>query len=177
MINSIEYVDSVDFPGIEYYVTLKRPKKHHEQGIVVVEGDKVVPLFFAAQYELVSILLTHEWFEMYREKLEMRPEPVQVYIAGKDLVRSIVGFNYHQGIMIVAKIPQELRLESAMEKAARPGLLVALDRLESAENTGAIVRNCAACGADALIVGETSTDPGFAEQYAVPWALYVTRVL
>ena len=46
-----------------------------------------------------------------------------------------------------------------MKKLPTPHLLAALDGLVSAENVGVIVRNCAAFGVDALLVGETSSSP------------------
>jgi len=41
----------------------------------------------------------------------------------------------------------------------RPKLLAAVDGLSSAENVGALVRNCAAFGAHALLVGESCASP------------------
>jgi len=159
LINKIEYVTTMDFDGVEDYLTLKRPMSHYEKGIAVIEGDKVVARFLASSFELVSILLTNTWFDIYKDNLSRRKETVNVYIADTKMIRSIVGFNYHQGIIAIATIPPDRSLDNVVNDGMNSPLLVALDRLESAENTGAIVRNCAACGVGALIVGETSADP------------------
>jgi tRNA G18 (ribose-2'-O)-methylase SpoU len=149
----------MDFDGAEDYLTLKRPMSHYEKGIAIIEGDKVVARFLASSFELVSILLTNAWFDIYKDNLSNRKETINVYIADTKLIKSIVGFNYHQGIIAIAKIPSSCSIDNVISNGLKSNLLVALDRLESAENTGVIVRNCAASGAGALIVGETSADP------------------
>jgi tRNA G18 (ribose-2'-O)-methylase SpoU len=52
-----------------------------------------------------------------------------------------------------------LTLDEILARSGRPWLLAAADGLSSAENLGAVVRNCAAFGVHALIVGETSSSP------------------
>ena len=159
MISKIEYVTTMDFDGAEDYLTLKRPLEHFKKGIAVIEGDKVVARFLASSFELVSILLTRAWFDIYRENLSQRKEIISVYIAETRLIKSIVGFNYHQGIIAIAKVPPVRYLDNVISQGLKSNLIVALDSLEHAENTGVIVRNCTACGAAALIVGEKSADP------------------
>ncbi len=159
MIKRVENIMSIGSQGLEYYSTLRRPLEHYEKGIFVIEGDKVVKRFFESQLELVSVLLTEGMFEAYRESIEKRNEAVIVYIAKKELLMHIVGFKYHQGIMAVGRVPQLLSVKNLMDLSTEPLLIVALDRLESAENTGVLVRNCAACGVNGLLVGETSADP------------------
>jgi tRNA G18 (ribose-2'-O)-methylase SpoU len=159
LVNKIEYVETMDFDGAEDYLTLKRPLSHYEKGIAIIEGDKVVARFLASTFELVSILLTKEWYDVYRENLMHRKESINVYIADTKLIKTIVGFNYHQGIIAIAKIPPDRSLDNVIKAGLKSNLLVALDKLERSENTGLIVRNCAACGAGAIIVGETSADP------------------
>src|SRR5439155_6048387 len=44
-------------------------------------------------------------------------------------------------------------------RSSKPRLLAAAEGVSSAENMGALVRNCAAFNGQALIVGETSCSP------------------
>jgi tRNA G18 (ribose-2'-O)-methylase SpoU len=159
MISGIRYCDSLDIPELELYRTLRRPAEHRKLGIFIAEGDKVAERFFESSLTAVSILLTPEWLSFFQSRLESRPEPVRVFSAPKNLLETIVGFHCHQGVMIVGEIPQTATIEKALQSIPRPRLLAALDGLTSAENTGVLVRNCAACGVHALIVGETSADP------------------
>jgi TrmH family RNA methyltransferase len=57
--------------------------------------------------------------------------------------------------MAVGKVPPDAVLEEI--DSAR--LIVALDGLANAENTGVIIRNCAAFGVNAVIVGRNSCSP------------------
>lgn len=159
MIESIEKVFNIDSPGLECYTTLKRPLEHYEKGLFVIEGDKVIERFFESSLPLVSVLFTEKWFEIFRENIEKRDESVRVFVASIEHMAHIVGFNYHHGIMAVGKMPGALSLDKAVANAKTPRLMVALDKLDNSENVGVLVRNCAACGVDALIVGETSADP------------------
>src|SRR6266496_6163591 len=65
----------------------------------------------------------------------------------------------YQGLLAVGKVPAQPLLEELLARSGRPWLLAAADGLSSAENLGAVVRNCAAFGVHALIVGETSSSP------------------
>jgi len=78
-----------------------------------------------------------------------------IFLAEEDLVREIVGFNVHQGVMAVARIPAE----GSLDNLPVSHLLVALDGLRISENVGVIVRNCAAFGADAILAGGNSCSP------------------
>jgi len=159
MIASVYDVESLDHPDIEPYRTLRRTMEHRQRGIFLVEGNKVVVRFLASDLTVVSILLTDAWLNQCRHDLERRPEPVAVYRASGPMVKSIVGFNYHQGIMAVGMIPPAVTIESICSRFPPPRLFVALDHISNTENAGVILRNCAACGVQAIISGETSTDP------------------
>lgn len=159
MIELIKEISSFDAPEIEIYRTLKRPQQHKEQGFFVVEGDKVVNRFLQSDLRVVSVLVVSELLDFYLPLIEKKTEKINIYTTSAPLLKTIVGYRYHQGIMAVGIIPQSRSLEQILSSSNEPALFVALDRLESAENTGVIVRNCAANGVQALIVGERSTDP------------------
>jgi tRNA G18 (ribose-2'-O)-methylase SpoU len=128
--------------------------------MVVAEGEKVVRRLVESELEIISLLLTREWFEMYQPLLERRKKTsFDVFLAEKNLLNTIVGFNLHQGIMALAKIPQTFSLEEITKQTPPPFLFVALDGIANAENMGVIVRNCVAFGVDCILVGETSCSP------------------
>src|SRR5205807_1198412 len=62
-------------------------------------------------------------------------------------------------LLAVGKIPRRSSLEEILQRSVKPRLLAAAEGLASAENLGALVRNCAAFNAQALLVGETSCSP------------------
>ncbi len=122
----------------------------------MAEGEKVVRRLLDSPLTVVSVLVTEEWYK----RLFHTEQPLfDIFIADKELLQSIVGYNLHQGIMAVAKVPEQQFLEVILRQMSEPYLFVALDGLVNAENVGVVVRNCAAFGVDAIIVGETSSSP------------------
>lgn len=155
----VKNIDSLDLPPLEPYRTLRRPEEHLTQGIFVAEGEKVVRRFLASDWQVVSLLLTQEWFDVVVGAVDAsRLADAEVYVAEKSTLETIVGFRLHQGIMAVGRLPAEPPLEKLVPDSSSH-LLVMLDGLEHAENVGAIVRNCAAFGADGILVGPTTASP------------------
>ena len=154
--SQIHRVDSLDADALKPYLTLRRPEDHWKQGIFVAEGDKVVRRLMASQLPVLSLLLTREWYEkLDREKLLKGHDNAHIYIAEPALLRQIVGYNLHQCILAVARVPPEPTHDMLPE----PHLLMAVDGLVLSENVGVIVRNCAAFGVDALLVAPNSSSP------------------
>jgi tRNA G18 (ribose-2'-O)-methylase SpoU len=150
---------SFDAPELEPYRTLKRPLEHQLQGIFVAEGEKIVRRLLDSPYEVISMLLTSDLFEDLKSILATRPEHIQVYLAEKKQFEAWLGFSMYKGILAIGRIPAPKALEEILAACRQPYLLVAADGITSAENLGALVRNCAAFGAQALLVGHTGCSP------------------
>jgi tRNA G18 (ribose-2'-O)-methylase SpoU len=138
---------------------MRRQIEQRRQGIFVAEGEKVVRRLLESRFVVVSALLPEKWLRELEPFLQRRPEHVQVFLAEKKLLETLTGFSMYQGLLAVGKIPLLPRLEELLATSARPYLLAAADALSSAENMGVLVRNCAAFGVQALVVGETSASP------------------
>jgi tRNA G18 (ribose-2'-O)-methylase SpoU len=152
-------ITSLDLPELAPYRTMRRPLEHERQGIFVAEGEKVVRRLLESHFEVASVLLPEKHLEAFRPLLEARPEKLTVYLADKKLLETLIGFSMYQGQLAIGKIPPSASLDNILSKTPKPLLLVAVDALTSAENLGALVRNCVAFGVQALIVGETSSSP------------------
>lgn len=152
-------IDSFDRPELQPYRTMRRQLEHREQGIFVAEGEKVVRRLLESRLTVVSVLLPEKWLRELTPLLEARPEDVAVFVAEKALLETLTGFSMYQGLLAVGKVPVPKTLESILSRSARPWLLAAAEGLSSAENLGLLVRNCAAFGVQALLVGETCTSP------------------
>lgn len=160
MIVRARAIDSLDLPELEPYRTLKRPLAHREQQLFVATNAKVVQRFLQSRFELVSLLLTPAWLEKLRPLLEQRPEPeIPAFLGEKELLETISGYSMHQGVLAVGRIPAQPSLEAVIAARSGPLLLAAADGLNSAENLGALIRNCAGFGVHGLVIGETTCDP------------------
>lgn len=155
-------ITSLDLPALQPYRTLRRSSEHLEQGIFVAEGEKVVRRLLSSGIAVVSMLMTHEWFQkLSAENVFEMSNDVRgmIFLADKSVLETIVGFNLHQGIMAVARTPHTGSIDEIIHRINRPFFFVALDGLVHAENVGVVVRNCAAFGVDAILVGENSSSP------------------
>ena len=155
----IRQITSFELPELQPYRTMRRQMEHRNQGIFVAEGEKVVRRLLESKFGVISVLLPAKWLEELRPQLEARAEEVQVFVAEKPLLETLTGFSMYQGLLAVGKVPEHHSLADILARGPKPRLLAAADSLSSAENLGALVRNCAAFGAHALLIGETSTDP------------------
>jgi tRNA G18 (ribose-2'-O)-methylase SpoU len=152
-------IESFDLPELQPYRTMRRQHEHRQQGIFVAEGEKVVRRLLESRFNVVSVLLPEKWLKELEPLLKSRPEQIEVFVAEKALLETLTGFSMYQGLLAVGKVPAMPTLAEVITRSAQPRLLAAADSLSSAENLGALVRNCAAFSTQALIVGETCSSP------------------
>ena len=152
-------IESFDLPELQPYRTMRRQAEHRQQGIFVAEGEKVVRRLLESTFTVVSVLLPEKWLRELEPLLQARPEDIRVFVAEKPLLETLTGYSMYQGLLAVGKVPPLPTLEQIVARTPQPRLLAAADGLSNAENLGALVRNCAALNAQALIVGETCSSP------------------
>lgn len=155
----LQKIESFDLPELQPYRTMRRQHEHRERGIFVAEGEKVVRRLVESKFSVVSVLLPEKWLPELGPLLQARPEQIQVFVAEKALLETLTGFSMYQGLLAVGKVPVMPTLAEVVARSPQPRLLAAADGLSSAENLGALVRNCAAFSVQALIVGETCSSP------------------
>ena len=149
----------MDVPELAPYRTMRRQTHHRRDGIFVAEGPRVVERLLTSSFGVSSLLITENWLESLRPFLDARPEDIPVYVAPKGVLNEMTGYHLFQGILAIGRIPDPVPLEDILRRSREPFLLVAAEQLASAENMGVLVRNCAAFGVHALIVGETCVSP------------------
>jgi tRNA G18 (ribose-2'-O)-methylase SpoU len=156
---NIVQITDLEREELRPFRTLRRPREHFAEGIFVGEGERVFDRMLSRGVEVLSVLLTPDWFSAKRPDLERSAPHIPVFVAEHAILESIVGFHLHQGIMALGRRPETPGIEQLLENAPHPRLLLALDGLANAENVGVIVRNAVAFGVSGLIVGETSSSP------------------
>jgi tRNA G18 (ribose-2'-O)-methylase SpoU len=155
----LQSLENLDHPLLRPYRTMKEQRDHHQQRIFVAEGEKIVRRLLETNFVVVSAVMPPRWVEELRPLLEKRPETVEVFSAEKERLEELTGFSMYQGLFAVAQIPPSANLQALLEHSPRPWFLVAADGLNNGENLGALIRNCVAFGAQALLQGETAISP------------------
>lgn len=144
---------------------LARPYKVREipgthEGWFVAEGRHNVEALLRHGSALDSVLLVAGAHDDLAAKI---PAGVPVLRPDKAQAREIFGVDFHLGVAAVARAPKKRRLFEALpalgEPGAKPHTLVVCPCLGDASNLGAIIRNAAAFGADAVVCGERGVSP------------------
>lgn len=122
-----------------------------EHGVFVVEGGLAVEQLLASAYETRSLLVTPA---MWSRLPAVAGAPV--YVASREVMRAVCGFDVHRGALAVAARPAP-RDPAAVLDRARTVLL--LERVNDFDNVGGVFRNARALGADAVLLDQETCDP------------------
>lgn len=124
------------------------------RGIVIAEGVNVVSRLAGSAYPMRAVFGVPKRIEALRWDLSDREIPA--YVADKWLLSEVVGFRVTRGVLAAASRPQPLDPELLLSTARR---VAVLEGLNDFENLGALFRNAAAFGVDAVLLDATCADP------------------
>ncbi|MCJ2035857.1 TrmH family RNA methyltransferase [Methylobacterium sp. J-068] len=128
-------------------------------GRFIVEGEVTLRVMLSdrARFGLESVLLAPERLEGLGGDLARFPEGRPVYVARKAVMSAITGFPIHRGVLGVGL--RGLEAEPGLPPAPDPVRVVGLVGLTNHDNVGALFRNAAAFGADAVLLDAATCDP------------------
>ena len=130
------------------------------QGRFIAEGRVVLNVLFSARrFEAESVLLLENRVEGSSDLLDAVPNNVPVYAAPAHVLDAIAGFHMHRGILAIGRRRPEERVSDLLAALPHDALVVAPAGIANHDNMGAIFRNAAAFGADAVIMDPTCCDP------------------
>ena len=93
------------------------------------------------------------------ETLARAPAGTPVYVASRPVMDAVAGFPMHRGVLAVGLRRADESSERLLAAMPRQALVIALVGISNHDNMGAIFRNAAAFGADAVLLDETCCDP------------------
>jgi tRNA G18 (ribose-2'-O)-methylase SpoU len=151
---AIELVDDLDDPRLQDYAHLREPSRRmsleRAQGLFVVEGHRSVVALLDSPYRVRSILVTAAHAARYEHV------DVPVFSLPAEQIERLTGVHFHRGALAAADRPPLPSLDELTERAA---LLLVLEGVNDHENLGALFRNAAAFGVDAVLLDPTAADP------------------
>lgn len=149
-----ERIESLEDSRLDVFRSLKAQNVLRDNNLFIAEGPTVVDRVLRSEFEVRSVLISDSKFASFEDRLSL---DVPVYRLKSDLADSLVGFNFHCGVMasVVRRQspPPEVWLPSF-----GPSLILAGDRIVDPENVGALVRIGAAFGASAVMFNKGSAD-------------------
>lgn len=123
----------------------------------VAEGLVAIERLIESDHAIRSVLLAPSRLGRFERQLaELRNRSVPVYVADRDVIAAVVGFDLHRGAVAVADRRPHPNVEAVAVTASR---IAVLEGLNDPENLGAIARAARALGIDAVIIDPTCTDP------------------
>lgn len=158
---------------LDDYRDLRDPGRRRDverrHGFFVVEGRFALEALLASPYPLRSVLVAEPKTGAIRSLVGGRA-PVLVVPAAE--MATLTGFDFHRGVLASAA---RLPLPAVDGLLADARTVAVLEGLNDHENLGALFRNAAAFGVDAVLLDPTTADPLYRRSVRVS-AGHVLRV-
>lgn len=155
---ALERVDDVEDPRLDDYRHLRHPSRRvgveRERGIFTVEGRLSVEALLASDYRLRSILVDERRTEVHAPVIDGADAPV--FVAAPEVIAGVAGFAFHRGILAVAERPGPRAVSEVVDGARR---MLVVEGVSDPENLGALYRNAAAFGVDAVLLDPSTAEP------------------
>lgn len=185
-------VTSIDIPELSIFHELSENQLYHynepDLGLFIAESPKVIGRALDAGYEPFSLLLEKDLSEKEASEIIERclsigskdgaTSTVPIYVADSSILTKITGFHLTRGVLCAMK---RKPLESVSDLIARTEAkrVAVLENVTNPTNAGAIVRNAAALGMDAVLFTSGCTDPLYRRAarvsmgtvFQVPWTV------
>ena len=129
-----------------------------EHGCFVAEGLLVLDAVLRSPYPLRSLLVAEPKLARVQAALDAAPPPddVDVFVGAPALLEAVTGFPIHRGVVAsVGRLP----LPDAAELVTGARRLLVVEAVNDHENLGALFRNAAAFGVDAVLLDPRCADP------------------
>jgi tRNA G18 (ribose-2'-O)-methylase SpoU len=150
-------VGDLDDPRLADYAHLRAPSRRmaleRERGIFTVEGRLSIEALLESRYQVRSLFVAEEHVARVATLVST---DAPIFTMPAKAMEAVTGVHFHRGVLAVAERPE---LPSVREVIAGARRLLVLEAVNDHENIGALFRNAAAFGVDAVILDPTTTDP------------------
>ena len=129
-----------------------------KHGNFYAEGEQVILRLLQSRVKPFSLLIAPEYLERWRPLIASIDDPkLSVWVAEKKWMEESTAQRLNQACLAIGRVPEMPPLQSLVQGGAH--CLVALEGIDHAVNVGAIMRNCAAFGVDAVLVDAKCSSP------------------
>lgn len=154
------YIEDPDDPRVAAYLNIRERDLAGRQGRFIAEGKVVLNVLFdARRFEAESVLLLENRVAGMAGTLRHAPPDLPVYVASSAVFDRIAGFHMHRGVLATGRKRASETAGDLVRALPEAALVVVLVGISNHDNMGAIFRNAAAFGADAVLLDETCCDP------------------
>lgn len=151
----LQSITDLKDPRIAPYANLRDSRVAHERELFVCEGRLLVNRLLASRFAVESLMLEARYAPEYVDAV---PPDTPIFVIPDGSVEQVVGFDFHRGILACGRRATLSTLPSLSLKENLPSCVVVCVNICDPENLGSIIRNAAAFGALAVIVGPRCAD-------------------
>ena len=180
---NIATVSSLNDPRVDLYRNVRDADLRGRRHLCMVESEMVVRRLLDSHWKIHSLFLSPQKYE--RLAPFIKDLSVQVFVADVSLMSDITGFHIHRGSLALVHRPDKESLcvqnviRSLQDKKQIAFLFA--EGITNVDNMGALFRNAAAFGVDALVLDGACCDPlyrkairvSMGHALSVPWAVAV----
>jgi tRNA G18 (ribose-2'-O)-methylase SpoU len=154
----LEGVGDAEAAGYRKLIDTERHRDADRMGdVFVIEGTRAIRQLLDQGWPLQSVLLS-------TARAVGRPDIVrdagqigaEVFVADQELFDRIAGYHAHRGALALARRPPARSVASVVGPAR---LVLAVEGVNDHENVGALFRNAAAFGVEAVVLDPSTAEP------------------
>lgn len=153
-------IDSFDAPQLDVYVRLTgaqlRSKVEPSLGVFIAESPTVVEVALNSGCTPISLLTDERFLHGKVAELIERIGDIPIYIASREVLRTLTGFELTRGVLCAMRRPVLSRIEELLKNATR---IAVLENITDSTNIGAIFRSASALAVDAVLLTPSCCDP------------------
>jgi len=156
-------ISSPDDPRLDVFRNVPDKDLRREDGLFMAESEMVLRQLLRTPDRIQAILLTPSKYARLEPYLSVLPPETPICVVEQGLASAIAGYKVHRGVLASCyRLPAgDLTIDRALGHLRdQPHLtLVLAERLFDVDNVGALFRNAAAFGADAVVLDRHCCDP------------------
>ena len=158
--SNIIHIKNFDDEALDVYARLSEQQLLHyyepKEGLFIAESPKVIERALDASYYPVSMLIEDRHIETEAKEIISRLSDTPVYTADFDVLTRLTGYQLTRGALCLMRRKKPASVEELCRNARR---IAIMDSVVNPTNVGAIFRNAAALGIDAVLLTHDCSDP------------------
>lgn len=156
-------INDPDDPRVEGFRDIRERDLRGRKGLFVAEGTVVLRVLAeahaAGRFTADRILVLQNRLDGIRDILAVFPPEVPIMTARREVIDRIAGFPMHRGVLALGRRTGPASLEETVAMLPRQALVLVASEIANHDNMGALFRNAAAFGADAVLLDAQCCDP------------------
>ena len=152
-------IDCADDPRIAAFRDVRERDLVGRRGLFVAEGAVVLRSLLAptSRCEVEAVLIDERRQPALADVEAAGGVRAPVYTASQGLLDEIAGFHLHRGILAMGRVPPPVGLDAVLGQG--PTTVLVISGVGNHDNMGALMRNAAAFGVDAVVLDDGCCDP------------------